>query len=400
MRTAAATSRGLVLDVVRQRRAVSRVELAEITGLTQATISTVVRGLLDDDLLVESGEREFTGGKPRVKLVLNPRARCAVGVQLGADWIILAVVDAAGAIVARTRVRGARDEAPEAVVPSIARDVEHLLAVAGLPQEVVVGLGLALPGVVDLERGSIVSSRSLSRWEGFGVRDALADAAALDVVVETNSAAAAIGEFWASGDGDSKAHATLYMGAGLGAGIVLAGSLYRGASGNAGAMGPVDGGPGRSGQIGLEDLAGPAAVAAHARAALARGRTSSIVLPEPADPFTDFAAVATAAVLGDPLATSLVEDSAEHVADAALTLANVLDLDSIVLAGPSFAVAGSIYLAAVRHRVATSFHARGRHGVDVRLSAQISDAAAVGSAALVLQQELAPRHLGVVSELA
>lgn len=396
MRGAVATTRGLVLDVVRMRRAISRVELAEVTGLTQATISTTVRSLLDDGLLTESGAREFTGGKPRVMLELNPRSRCAVGVALGADWIVITVVDAAGSIVARMRVQGAREEAPELVISRVAAHVDTLFESTGLPAEVLMGLGLAAPGVVNIEAGAILESRSMSHWQNFPVREALAEATGLDVVLDNNAAAAAIGEFWGGGIGAATAHCTIFMGASIGAGIVLNGSVYRGASGNAGAVGPLRLGgaaPGWNPLATVEEQAGPRAVAARVRSAIARGRTTAIDLPASSDnPFADFAAVATAAIHGDPLGVALIEESAEFLVDAVLLLANVLDLDSVVLAGPSFSIAGSIYQDVVSRRLDADFYARSRHGVSVRLSAQISDAAAIGSAALVLQRELAPRH--------
>ena len=77
---AGGTSRGLVLDLIRTLGPISRVELAETTGLTQATMSTVVRQLLGEGLVIETGRGESTGGKPPVMLDVNPDARFAVGV--------------------------------------------------------------------------------------------------------------------------------------------------------------------------------------------------------------------------------------------------------------------------------------------------------------------------------
>ncbi|MEU4744659.1 winged helix-turn-helix transcriptional regulator, partial [Actinosynnema sp. NPDC023658] len=64
-------TRGLVLDVIRAARSISRVELATATGLTGATISEVVRDLLGDGLVVEAGRGAPTGGKPRTLVQLN-----------------------------------------------------------------------------------------------------------------------------------------------------------------------------------------------------------------------------------------------------------------------------------------------------------------------------------------
>jgi len=390
---APSTTRARVLDLVRTRGPISRVELAELTGLTQAAISHAVRALLDQGLLRESGAREWTGGKPRVMLTLDPLARCAVGVQLGADWLVVVLIDARGAVVARTRVRGAREEDPEAVVIGIAGEVDVLLRAAGIGRDRVAGVGLAVPGTLDLDAGAITVSRSLHRWQGFPVRASLAEAVGLPVVLDNDATAAAVGEYWAGRTAGSVAHCTLYMGAGIGAGVVVGGTVHRGASGNAGPLGRMhlhrDGhGPGPT----LEELAAPHAVARRAREAVAAGRTTTARLSADGDPITDFGALATAAVQGDPLALELVRDSAEYLADAAVTAANLLDVDSVVLAGPAFSTAGSLYAQVVERRLRAELHAADRHGVRVALAAHVADAAAVGAAALVLQEDLAPRR--------
>ena len=59
------SSRGQIIDLIRSQGPISRVDLARKTGLTQATISTIVRTLLSEDIVVESGRAESTGGKPR-----------------------------------------------------------------------------------------------------------------------------------------------------------------------------------------------------------------------------------------------------------------------------------------------------------------------------------------------
>jgi predicted NBD/HSP70 family sugar kinase len=390
---APSTTRSQVLELVRTRAPISRVELAEHTGLTQAAISHAVRALLDEGLLRETGDREWTGGKPRVMLTLDPLARCAVGVQLGADWLVVVLTDARGAVVARTRVRGARRTDPDAVVAGIARHVDVLLRASGVGRRGVAGLGLAVPGTLDLDAGAIAVSRSLDRWQGFAVRSRLGAAVGLPVVMDSDATAAAVGEYWAGRTVGSAAHCTLYMGAGIGAGIVVGGTVYRGASGNVGPLGLMhlhrarhDAGPT------LEELAAPHAVARAARRAVTEGRRTSARLSADGDPITDFGAVATAAVQGDALAVELIEDSADYLADAAVTAANLLDVDSVVLAGPAFSTAGSLYAAVVERRLRAELHAADRHGVRVALAAHVADAAAVGAAALVLQEELAPRR--------
>jgi predicted NBD/HSP70 family sugar kinase len=385
-------SRGTVLDAIRVRGSASRAELAELTGLTQATISHVVRALLDEGLLRETGEREYTGGKPRTLLTLEVRASCAVGVQLGADWVVVTVVDAVGVLIGRSRVRGARAGTPAQVLATIAAVVEELLVTTGVDGERIVGLGVATPGLLDVEQGLILRSRSLPGWAGFPLRDELARLTGLPVVVDNDATAAALGQFWGGATAESRAHGTVYMGASVGTGIVLDGAVLRGASSNTGAIGHLSlhrGSVWRGRTV--EDVVVPRAVAERARALVASGTATGIRLSAEGDWFTDFGAVATAAVQGDEVALALIEESAEHLGDAVVALANILDLDSVVLAGPAFAVAGTIYLRHLEQRLAQELFAAERHPVRVALSSQVADAAAVGAAAMVLQQALSPR---------
>ncbi|MBB0232118.1 ROK family protein, partial [Streptomyces calidiresistens] len=115
----------------------------------------------------------------------------------------------------------------------------------------------------------------------------------------------------------------------------------------------------------------------------------------PGSPAAEFAAVARAALRGDAGARALLEDSARYLALAVRTLANVMDLEQVVLTGPGLAVAGSLYLPVVEEELARAFFARGAHGVSVHLSESAAGAPAIGAAALVLQSELVPLREGL-----
>ena len=143
----------------------------------------------------------------------------------------------------------------------------------------------------------------------------------------------------------------------------------------------------------LEELADPGAVV---RRAQASGEAERLGLSG-TDDFVDFRLIATLAARGDSGAAALIEESAEHLASGVLTLANLFDLDSVSLAGPAFAVAGPTYARAISRRLESDFFVRMQHGIRVRLSTDVSDAAAVGGAALVLQTELAPRTMGLTT---
>lgn len=387
------SSRAAILDVIRASGTISRVELTRATGLTGATISTVVRRLMNDGLVVEAGRAESTGGKPRMLLRLDPSARFAIGVHLDHGGITYVLANLGGAVVARWRKPGGGIDDPTEVVARIAAEVDGMITRVGIDRTRVLGLGVVSPGPINASVGMVLAPPNMRRWADFPLGDALEDAVGVPVLLDNDATAAAVGEYWAGGIEASSAFAALYMGTGIGAGILVNGTVYRGASSNAGEAGhicvDIDGPECWCGGRGcVEALAGPAAVVA---TAAERG----IELPGDRPVSAHFATVARAALAGDPVASEILADSARYVGVAAQTLANVLDLELVVLTGPAFALAGALYLPVVQAQLSRSFFARGSHPVRVTISSNAPEAAAVGGAALVLQSELAPRHSGV-----
>ncbi|MFP8964447.1 ROK family protein, partial [Streptomyces nanhaiensis] len=279
--TAHASSRAAVLDVIRAAGTISRVGLINATGFTGATISTVVRRLIDDGLVVETGRAESTGGKRRVLLQLNQSSRYAVGVHLDHAGITYVLTDLGGSVVARMSRAGAGAEDPPDVVERMAGEVGALIEGVGVGRERVLGLGLVSPGPLTPTSGMRLTPPLMRQWEDFPLDRALKEATGLPVVSDNDATAAALGEHWSGGVGAAATFAALYMGTGIGAGLLVDGMTYRGASGNAGEIGhsclAVDGPECWCGARGcVEALAGPSAVVAAARADPALARAAGL----------------------------------------------------------------------------------------------------------------------------
>ncbi|MFI2710592.1 ROK family protein [Micromonospora sp. NPDC018662] len=393
-----------MVDAIRAAGTISRVGLIKATGFTAPTISTLVRKLINEGLVVETGHAKSTGGKRRVLLQLDHTSRYAVGVHLDHGVVTYALTNLGGSVVARLSRPGAGAEEPTVVVARIAAEIAALIDGVGVERARVLGVGLVFPGPVGATRGiagppDVDLAPALPRWAGFPLGAALEQVTALPVVLDNDSTAAALGEHWTGGFGAATSAAALYMGTGIGAGLVIDGVTYRGPSGNVGELGHVcvaaDGPRCWCGARGcLEALAGPAAVVAAARSDRATARAAGLGggARRPSV-VADFAAISRAARRGEPPALALLERSARHVGVAARTLANLMDLEVLVLTGPSLAAAGSVYLPIVRHELRASF-SRGTHTVDVRLSRSAATASAIGAAALILESELVPPSHG------
>ncbi|MEV2215419.1 ROK family transcriptional regulator [Streptomyces sp. NPDC050997] len=234
----------LVLDLLRTAgaRGISRLELADRTGLTPQAVSKITARLREDGLAAEAGRRASTGGKPRTVLRLVPEAGHAAGVHLDRDELRTVLVDLTGTVVGERRAPLDLGAGADAVLTAVARETEALvtdalgtavngsLAVAGS----LLGLGVALPGPLDHIRGVLHRVTGFPEWDGFPLRDALARRVGVPVVVDKDTNAAALG-LAVGGEGGSFAY--LHLGTGLGAGLVIGGSVHRGARTGAGEFG-------------------------------------------------------------------------------------------------------------------------------------------------------------------
>ncbi|GIF98259.1 ROK family transcriptional regulator [Catellatospora citrea] len=388
-------SRALIVDLIRSAGPISRAELVTATGLTQPTISIIVRRLIDDGVVRETGATVSTGGKPRILLVINSHAAYGVGIHVAADAFTCVVTDTRGGTVGRQLVARPAGEKPDAAVDRLAALYRDVTAGLGLLPQSVAGLAVVGPGPVDVAQGRFLALPGLEDWAGIDLGAALAEQLGVPVLIDSDAAAATVGEFWGRQVSRERTFGCLYMNSAIGSGVVLDGALHRGAGSNAGKIGHVavvrDGRPCHCGNRGcLEEYAAPRVLAEQARSTPGLAARLDI---RPVDPAARaFDILARAAIYGDVQAHALLDASARLLAEGAVTLANLWDLDTLVLAGPGFAVAGSIYVTQIRHHLAERAYSRQIHAVQVDLSSNPRDAAAIGGAALVLQGAVAPGH--------
>lgn len=388
-----AHTRSAVLDLIRSGGVVSRIELAEATGLTATSITRIVKSLIDDGLVIESGHGDSTGGKRRSLIELNRSARYAVGISLDEARLSYVVTDLSGRIIGQLVTPGFAQTVPSETVPRLVEEIGQLIEHLGVPAGDVVGIGIAGAGL-DLRSGGEGLSLTAQEWESYPVRDVVEDATGLPTVRENDAACAALAQYWAGRIPATQDFATLYMTSGFGLGLMTGGTLSRGASSNVGEIGhmvlDVDGPECWCGARGcLEQLAAPRAIvdAAMADAPL---RVQLGIVGDKPHQRADFSAIARAAARGEERSLALIERSARYVATALLSVVNLLDLDRIFLAGPGFADAGAIYVSRIRDLTTRFARTRTVHSVDVQLADPGLDAAAVGAASLALQHVLTP----------
>ncbi|MGW5905145.1 ROK family protein [Streptomyces althioticus] len=347
----------LVLDLLRTAgtEGISRLELADRTGLTPQAVSKITARLREEGLAAEAGRRASTGGKPRTVLRLVPEAGHAVGVHLDRDELRAVLADLDGTVVARRHAALDLGAGAEAVLGRVAAVVGELGAeAAGAARSVgaagaaggrsLLGVGVALPGPLDHRRGVLHRVTGFPEWDGFPLRDALAERlGGVPVVVDKDTNAVALG-LAVGGEGGSFAY--LHLGTGLGAGLVVGGSVHRGPRTGAGEFGhqvvQLDGPPCGCGDRGC--------VEALCLAAVARGETGE-----------------AARVLGT----------------GAANLVGLLDIDRVLVGGRTVEGAPGVFLGGVRGVLEARARRTGEECVGVGLVSGESRVAE-GAAQLVL----------------
>ncbi|MFI7300840.1 ROK family protein [Streptomyces sp. NPDC050121] len=367
----------LVLDLLRTAGPVgiSRLELAERTGLTPQAVSKITARLREEGLAAEAGHRASTGGKPRTVLRLVPDAGHAVGVHLDRDELRVVLADLDGRVVGERITSLSLGAGAETVLDAVVREVTAVTREAGEAGEAVggfvgggsgaaamgggpgsaagrlalgtlLGVGVALPGPLDHARGVLQRVTGFPEWDGFPLRDVLAARLGAPVVVDKDTNAAALG---LAVGGEPGSFACLHLGTGLGAGLVIGGTVHRGARTGAGEFGhqviQLDGPPCTCGNRGC--------VEALCLAAIGRGDAAE-----------------AARVLGE----------------AAANLAGLLDIDAVLLGGRTIAADPEPFV----HGVAAVLDARARRegspegAVPVRLAPGGARGVAEGAAQLLL----------------
>jgi predicted NBD/HSP70 family sugar kinase len=235
-------NRALVLDTVARHEPITRAQLAARTGLTKSSVSSIVGELLSARLVVEQGAQRGGGdpGRPGTALTLARDGMAGLGLEVNVDYLAACVVDLAR----RTRVQYVevgdnRVRDPAAVVEQLVRLGGAAVAAAATQGLTISATCVAVPGLVDQETGTVVRAPNLD-WTGVPLRRHLAGrvpSAGTPVLVENEANVAALGELW-FGDGAALGDYVHISGeVGVGAGIVVAGQLFRGAHGHAGELG-------------------------------------------------------------------------------------------------------------------------------------------------------------------
>ncbi len=385
-------NQAVILDSIRRSvEGLSRVELAGSAGLAAQTVSNICRRLLDAGLIMEAGKEASGPGKPRTILRLNPKGMYAVGVHIDPAVTSISLVDAIGTVLETLEHPTDLASTPEDSVAAMGREIRAVIDRSGVDRLRVAGVGVATPGPIDAATGTVVDPPHMPGWRRVPVRSILQEATGLPVVMDKDVTAAVVAEQWTGATGNATSLVYIYIGTGIGAGLILGDEVVRGSSGNAGEIGHIITDPdgpecdcGRRGCVKANCM--PETLVAEAR--------DLGVLP-PADPANpiglaqDLAALAAAAENGNAAASGILARSARRMAAVVSALTSLLDVERVVFGGPFWPPLSATYLAQVPDIVRQLSVTSDVHALDMA-GTRLSGEEAVGAACLVMEKTFSP----------
>jgi predicted NBD/HSP70 family sugar kinase len=369
------TLTGRVLELVASGQATSRTELARQLGAAASTVSIAVAQLIAHGLLADAGVQSTAYGRPRKTLRIGRADEYAPAAELGSRHARIGIVRTGGAREAVTTIPLDVSVGPVSALDALADALRRLIdAAPGNP----CAIGLALPGPVDLEAGGVDSPSRMPGWHGYPVREHLAKRFGVPAAVGNDANLMAIGET-AARHVDHQHSVTVKAGTAIGAGIMIDGRLYRGATGAAGDISHVrvDGAgdtPCACGNVGcLETVATGAALQ---RILTDRGLTVQSTED-----------VVTLVQRGDPIANQAVRRAGGYLGEVLSANVNFFNPDVIYLGGLLSTL--EPFVAAVRSQLYESCHPLMTQNLSIERTLLGADAGLVGAGLQGLAQALA-----------
>lgn len=371
---------GAILSLIALRRASSRAELLQASGLSRVTVTQRLGALLAHGLVRETEETLRSGGRPTRILEVNPSSGFVLAVNIGETHIHLAAMDLSPAIFAQATLPFDLPSGPEATLAAISEGFSALLAEAGTERGLLFGISLSLPTPVDFKRGRVVGPSVLQGWDEFDIIGWLNARFSVPVVVENDVNLMTIFE--------QKHRLTaeddmlfVKVGTGIGSGMIAGGRLFRGAQGAAGDIGHIqfvsnDAPLCRCGKFGCVE-------ARAAGWAIARDLTLRGIPTETARDVIDLVEQRK------PEALMLLREAGRTIGEVIADAVSILNPGVIVIGG-TLARAGDTLLSGIRELVYQRCLPLATRDLTITLSSVHDDTALYGAAYLLLDDLYAP----------
>jgi predicted NBD/HSP70 family sugar kinase len=234
-------SRQQLLEVIRRENGVTRSDLSLLTGLSRSAVAEAVQDLLNERLIAEdvlaAGGKGSGRGRPSALLVATGGAGVVVGIDLDHHRVTVAIATTDGQIRAEEHAVVDVDHEPAAALDVAAGMVHRLLGQTGLSLSEIRAVAAGIPAPLDIRTNRIHPASALSSWVGLDPALELSNRLGRRVVIGNDADLGAAGELRFGAAKGARDFLYVKASEGIGAGLVLGGSTYHGATGVAGEIG-------------------------------------------------------------------------------------------------------------------------------------------------------------------
>jgi glucokinase len=232
------TNAQLLLKLLRESGPCSKADLVRASGLSAPTVTNVVAHLASAGLVEPIGEGDSTGGRPPDIIRFRAERGCVIGVEIAQDFLRFLLTDLDGQELGRTKAGLSWNTSkPPAVCAQIAKEVRNLLRRHKKTEDQLLGLVIGVPAIVNMNQGIVFSLSALKDWSDVPLGSMLGGELKCQVIVENDTNLAAKGEYHRGAAQGEANFVFITIGKGVGAGIFLDGSIYRGSQWSAGEIG-------------------------------------------------------------------------------------------------------------------------------------------------------------------
>lgn len=310
----------LVLSLVRRSGALSKSEIARMTGLSAQTVSVIMRALEADGLLIRGEPVRGRVGQPSVPMALAPDGALFFGLKIGRRSTDLVLTDFLGRVISRSSTTYSHPTLAATLRFAVDAYNQQVARLSAEQQTRVSGIGIAVPYQLwDWANALQVDRAEMDAWRDADLKRDLAEALGQPVYVE-NDATAACGAELVFGSEDAPPNFLyFYVGFFIGGGLVINRRLYTGPNGNAAALGsfPVAAADGR-----IVQLLDEASLSVLERDLHAKGKTATHLWATP-----------EAWAVDDAILHGWIERAAKGIADAIVASASLLDCPAAIIEG-------------------------------------------------------------------
>jgi predicted NBD/HSP70 family sugar kinase len=391
-----------VLHLIHSASNYSRLDVARKTGLSAASITSMVRGLVRMGLVTEAEAVSSTVGRKPIPLKIRGEAGYVIGIDISSFYTRIVITDLNGSILHKEQIATALAEGRVRVLRRVFECVHAAIRSVALPRNALLGIGVAHSGVIDTAQGLVLSyprPGQMAEWKNVPLQSICEQEFKMPCILEDSVRTRALAEqvYGLGRNVDD----FLYIGAGMGIGaaIFLAGRLYRGGGGKAGEFGHItvdeDGPLCSCGNNGcLESVASCAAIMQAVRVAMEHGVDSKIRDLAHGD-LTQISieVIARAAAENDSLAFRVLREAASYMALGLADLVNLLNPRLIIFGGPLILAAPQLLADPIRGVIRQRSLEKSANDVALMPSPLGEEAGALGAARMMAEQALETLYL-------